>query len=373
MKSKDLIHKILETTKDSRDAQTFLDEFRKQNLVFACLFVSLDTLQENFYSIFHQTLQLKELGIFPLLVLPRSARKSLRVYFEFEKQFHKEIERFPFYFIRNETDLSVKIEKAKSVPKIPIFLSKVSENSSLILNLSKIISISKFLFLDSRGPIVDLSNGKILPFLSPGRELEALKKSHPLYEDFFRLVNLLLEGEGKHLHLVITFPDQLFTELFTIKGSGTLARRRSKIHSYRLLSEVEMERLKELMETSFQKKLRNHFWDRPFDKLLLEENYQGCVWLEKTETGTILSKFAVTAKARGLGIGRDLWEELCESTESFFWRSKPNNSINPWYMKMADGYQRTTDWLLFWRGISKEKIPKIIDTLISRSEDFESF
>ncbi len=133
-----------------------------------------------------------------------------------------------------------------------------------------------------------------------------------------------------------------------------------------------MQRLFRLVEESFGKKLKQEFFKTKFDVLFLEESYRACAWMQKTEFGYLLSKFAVNGVARGAGVGRDIWDQILENCSPLFWRSKPDNTINKWYMSIAQGIEKDEKWYYYWLGVDRTMIPGIIQLLQSQPEDFEA-
>ena len=64
-----------------------------------------------------------------------------------------------------------------------------------------------------------------------------------------------------------------------------------------------------------------------------------------------LDKLAIGAKAQGIGLGVSMWNRLRERHPRLYWRSRPENPVNPWYVARADGMHRSNEWLVFWYGI----------------------
>jgi len=54
---------------------------------------------------------------------------------------------------------------------------------------------------------------------------------------------------------------------------------------------------------------------------------------------------------------------------SFFWRARPANPINPWYIRQSDGMARFPDWHVFWRGLPIERIEPAIRYALSEATD----
>jgi acetylglutamate synthase len=55
---------------------------------------------------------------------------------------------------------------------------------------------------------------------------------------------------------------------------------------------------------------------------------------------------------------------------SFFWRSRPDNPITPWYAKQCDGLVRFADWHVFWRGLAPAQIQAAIEYALAQPGDF---
>ena len=56
-------------------------------------------------------------------------------------------------------------------------------------------------------------------------------------------------------------------------------------------------------------------------------------------------------EAKGEGLGKVLWEKLSEDNPNLHWRARPNNSINDFYFKKADGCIKKDEWNIFWYGL----------------------
>jgi acetylglutamate synthase len=82
--------------------------------------------------------------------------------------------------------------------------------------------------------------------------------------------------------------------------------------------------------------------------------------LRATPLGPYLTKFAVDREAQGEGIGSDLWVRLVAEHPTFFWRARPWNPIDAWYLKQCDGLSRFPEWHVYWKNLPSEKIPEAI-------------
>mgnify|MGYP003308772696 CR=1 FL=1 len=75
------------------------------------------------------------------------------------------------------------------------------------------------------------------------------------------------------------------------------------------------------------------------------------------------------AEAKGEGIGSAIFHEMKKEFPEIFWRSKSNNPINKFYLSMADGYQKTGEWDIFWMGINDySKLNECINFAVSKQQ-----
>jgi bifunctional N-acetylglutamate synthase/kinase len=162
----------------------------------------------------------------------------------------------------------------------------------------------------------------------------------------------------------------LLRELFTINGAGTLIRNGARIESHRDTSTVDRERLRTLIESAFSRTLVSDFFDRPLERIYVDENYLGAAVLSQTPVGIYLTKFAVDRQAQGEGIGGDLWAVMVREYPRFFWRARPNNPISSWYVKNCDGLARFADWHVYWRGLPVAEIEPAIRYSLAAPVDF---
>ena len=48
-------------------------------------------------------------------------------------------------------------------------------------------------------------------------------------------------------------------------------------------------------------------------------------------------------------------EPTAKQHPKMFWRSKPTNPVNKWYLSRADGMHRDGEWLVFWYGLENHE------------------
>jgi acetylglutamate kinase len=193
----------------------------------------------------------------------------------------------------------------------------------------------------------------------------------PEQVELLRVIRHLLWQPYDHrLLAAVTSPMNLLKELFTVKGGGTLVKRGGTIDVFDRYDGLDVDRLRQLLEASFKRRLARTFFEKPILRLYLEESYRGAAIVAPTPHGPYLTKFAVDAQAQGEGLGRDLWQLLARDYTSLFWRCRPENNILPFYQKVCDGMARYPAWHVFWLGAADDTLPAILRYALSAPEDF---
>ena len=382
MKSKDILSRVFEITRDPRDGLLFLKEFQSLSPEsFAILYADSETIFESSEALFSDLKLLYQLDLFPFVVLEEDSFQYLKVFFPLEQMATNATDDkslgFSYEIIAREKPLKEAVRDSIQKKKIPILLwNDETEKLEAVLDRCRsILNSAKIIYVSIDGPLKDPNSGKVKSILQLENtfQLPAGFSITETQKEFVHLSEgLLSKIEDPKFSIVLTSPFTLLTELFTVKGSGTLVKRKNKIHKYESTDGVNMERLFQLIGESFGKKLKPNFFQTQFDVLFLEESYRACAWMQKTEFGYLLSKFAVNGVARGAGVGRDIWEQILENCNPLFWRSKPDNTINKWYMSIAQGIEKDENWYYYWLGVDRTLIPKIIQLLQAQPEDFES-
>ncbi|MBL8021926.1 MAG: hypothetical protein JNM27_19785 [Leptospirales bacterium] len=256
--------------------------------------------------------------------------------------------------------------ESRAAHRIPAFLTPELLLDRSILSLSSIAQ--RFHLLRLAGPI---HNGKI-PV--PYADSQSLPQGVAMEDRALTQMAEAVVGEAgglERLHISLCTPHQLLHEIFTVKGSGTIFRPMSSILHLKSRNDMDEARLIHLLETSFRKKLRSKNFLSDVTDVYLESNYKGAVLFEAVPCGNYLSKFAVSTQARGDGVAQDLWDALSRSQSSFFWRARRGNSIEKWYTRLADGFQRSGKWMIFWKNVEASRVPDVIRYCESRAEDFD--
>lgn len=221
----------------------------------------------------------------------------------------------------------------------------------------------KIIYLTEAGGIVN-DGGGVIESVNLATEYDALARAlSPEARATVRGIKALLDDLPLASSVSITEPRELAEELFTHKGSGTLVRRGEKIRRYTRFSRLDKPRLVTLVESSFKKKLVADYFDRTkLYRAYVSAHYRAGLILTRESGIAHLDKFAVADDAQGEGLGRAAWQVMRAENPRLFWRSRPNNPINDFYLAEADGCVKGERWNVFWYGLrSFDEIAKCVD------------
>ena len=257
---------------------------------------------------------------------------------------------------------------------IPILSSLAETEAGQCLNVNADVATSqlavaikpyKIIFLTGTGGILDKSD-KIISSIN-------------LITDYSKLVEQPWLNGGMKLKLKqiadilsqlpatasvsITKPSHLAKELFTHKGSGTLLRRGESIMVHDSMETIKTSKLKTLVETSFQKKLcQDYFQQTKIHKAYITYCYRAAAIVTFENGIPFLDKFVVGEDAKGEGLGKTIWAKLRKELPQLFWRATPNNPINNFYYQKADGCFKSDQWITFWYGVKNfDSIEKCVN------------
>jgi len=256
------------------------------------------------------------------------------------------------------------IEASLRAGSIPVIASLGETEEGQILNINadfaanelvRVLQPYKIVFLTGTGGLLD-GEGKLIDSINLSTEYEHLM-AQPWINGGMRLkleqIADLLENLPLTSSVSITRPSELAKELFTHKGSGTLVRRGEKVLRYTSWDGVDLDRMRELIESSFGRTLVPDYFERTQPhRIYVSENYRAAMIL--TEEGGLpyLDKFAVLDDAQGEGLGRAVWQVMYEENPQLFWRSRHGNPVNHFYYAESDGCFKQPNWKVFWYGIN---------------------
>ncbi|KRB07018.1 acetylglutamate kinase [Lysobacter sp. Root690] len=255
------------------------------------------------------------------------------------------------------------IEASLQAGSIPVIASLGETAGGQILNVNadfaanelvQVLQPYKIVFLTGTGGLLD-DNGKVIDSINLSTEYEHLIEQ-PWINGGMRVkieqIKDLLDKLPLTSSVSITKPAELAKELFTHKGSGTLVRRGERVQQAQRWDQLDLVRLRSLIESAFGRKLVDDYFERTtLKQAYVSENYRAAVILIEAEGRTYLDKFAVLDDAQGEGLGRAVWQVMREQNPSVFWRSRHGNSVNPFYYSESDGCLKQEKWKVFWYGM----------------------
>jgi acetylglutamate kinase len=246
---------------------------------------------------------------------------------------------------------------------IPVIASLGETAAGQILNINadyaanelvRTLQPYKIIFLTGTGGLLD-GEGRVIDSINLCTDYEQLC-AQPWLTGGMRLkleqIKDLLDDLPLSSSVSITRPSELARELFTHKGSGTLVRRGEKVLVAGDWSQLDLRRLRELIEDSFGRRLASDYFERtPLLRAYVSENYRAAIILYDVDGLVYMDKFAVLEEAQGEGLGRAVWDVMRAQTPSLFWRSRHGNPANHFYHEQADGSCRQERWMAFWYGL----------------------
>jgi hypothetical protein len=229
--------------------------------------------------------------------------------------------------------------------------------AAVLPSLVRALGPVKIVFLDPSAPLRD-DSGEPVSTVNFAVDSEGLSRSGaltPAQRTWVAGLAELFAAAGHRFTVSLTTPESLLRELFTARGAGTLVKRGGAVLSWRDLRDIDVERLHGLLEEAFGRRLDRAFFDQPVERVYIEEHYEAGAVLTRQEGMVYLDKFAVTTGARGEGTARDLLRALRSDYPVIFWRSRPGNPINGWYLRHCDGMLRAGSWFVFQIGMTAKE------------------
>jgi bifunctional N-acetylglutamate synthase/kinase len=260
------------------------------------------------------------------------------------------------------------IEAAIKVGSIPVIASLAETGEGQIVNVNadwaaneliKTLQPYKIVFLTGTGGLLD-GDGQVIDSINLSTEYDELIAQPWLHSGMrvkIEQIHDLLLQLPPSSSVSITKPAQLAKELFTHKGSGTLVRRGERVLRATTWGELDLPRLRGLIESAFGRKLSPDYFERSqLHRAYVSENYRAAVILTAegasgVDASTYLDKFAVLDEAQGEGLGRAVWQVMREENPRLFWRSRHGNPVNPFYYAESDGCFKQENWKVFWYGL----------------------
>lgn len=390
-----LVLTFLESVGKRQDAEFYLKLFREvPKPSFALVAVESEVMEEAMGLLVDGLQFLSRLDLFPVLVrgldeAPTPAEEAEQVLGEFERELdHRGLSLV--IHPSSAPDLLERVLEDIALEHTPCvdFSSDATPNGFEALGaLAVALGSRKLVLLRSRGGLgpkgvsqVVIAPSHVLPTDDNGIGVINLRTD---YEPLLR-AGLLDESErcllgqlatvhhhAPNLVTSVTSPLDLLRELFTVRGAGTLIKTGSSILRTESYAALNTERLHELIETAFDRKLKPEFMQRGALNIYYEEGYRGAAIVHPgiAPGSAYLTKFAVVRTAQGEGLGRELWEAVVRDHPVLYWRARVQNPIAAWYSGQCDGMHRVGDWWIYWRGVPFERVPALCNDALQRPYD----
>ncbi|EMJ95809.1 acetylglutamate kinase [Leptospira alstonii] len=369
MNHQEILLKLLEVTENTKDSFQFLKLFRSiEPEKFAVIYADSGTLTESAEALLYNLKLLHKLDLYPVVVLDKDGISYTNLFYRnHNKEDSSSI--LPGKLFRHPRDLAGAVNSALSEKKLPVFIAEEKGPAlfAFLTELCSTLRTKKLIHLYSRGGIY--CEGNKISILDIDSSILPDPEDASILSSCLELYKNVMD---KEFGIAITSASSLLKELFTIKGSGTLIRKKNRIDFIEDPHSISKEKMHHLIEKAFQRSLKEDFWNQEFAGVLLESEFKGCALIKNTPFGTFLSKFAVDEIARGEGVGRDIWDEMIRKFPVLFWRARKENTISKWYMKVCDGMQKEGIWIYFWIGVKGEHIPSICFFLKNLPQDLSS-
>lgn len=239
---------------------------------------------------------------------------------------------------------------------------------SLVLALKP----KKYIIITDTGGIRD-RQGNIIPRINLSQEMTALIRQSVIIEGMLlkvREARSLLEKAGAELPIQITSGRSLLRELFTDAGEGTYIKMGNAIQEFSSWRQADRSRIRNLIEKSFGRVLKNDYFSKPVDRIFVDQKYRALAIVRRVEDLYYLDKFCVHRQARGEGIGRDIWLRMIKKYPHLFWRSRRENPVNTWYFEQADGGIKFDRWTLFWIKLTNDQLHRATRYALTLEESF---
>jgi len=258
------------------------------------------------------------------------------------------------------------IERAVSSGAVPVLTCLGESPSGQVLNINADIATRelvwklrphKVIFLSPTGGLLDRDD-RIISAVSLTNDYEALMQQ-PWVHSGMRLklqqINEMLMQLPDDTSVSITSAANLTRELFTYRGAGTLVRKGEAINVFEHPDADTLAIVKNLVERSFQRTLRDDWFEGLDEPLVLlsETGRAAAIMTTGVDGIPYLDKFTVTSEAQGEGLGAAIWQVVRARYPALYWRSRYTNPITPWYFQQADSSNRSAGWVVFTIGVEE--------------------
>jgi acetylglutamate kinase len=255
------------------------------------------------------------------------------------------------------------IEASIAVGSIPVIASLGETAGGQILNVNadvaanELVSVLKpykIIFLTGTGGLLD-AEGELISSINLSTDYERLMAADWVNGGMrlkIQQIHDLLKKLPLSSSVSITRPAELAKELFTHRGSGTLLRLGEKVVRATQWKQLDLKKLRALIESGFGRKLMPDYFKRTkLHRAYVSQHYRAALIITLEDGVPHLDKFAVANDAQGEGLGAAAWTQMRGEVPRLFWRARPGNPVNDFYFDEADGCIKGEKWNVFWYGL----------------------
>ena len=255
------------------------------------------------------------------------------------------------------------IEASIAVGSIPVIASLGETAGGQILNVNadvaanELVSVLKpykIIFLTGTGGLLD-AEGELISSINLSTDYERLMAADWVNGGMrlkIQQIHDLLKKLPLSTSVSITKPAELAKELFTHRGSGTLLRLGEKVIRATQWKQLDLKKLRALIESGFGRKLMPDYFKRTkLYRAYVSQHYRAALIITLEDGVPHLDKFAVANDAQGEGLGAAAWTQMRAEVPRLFWRARPGNPVNDFYFDEADGCIKGEKWNVFWYGL----------------------
>ncbi|MCX8158089.1 MAG: hypothetical protein N3D73_00275 [Candidatus Diapherotrites archaeon] len=382
--------KILQESGKEREFDLFLKIFKKIPRYKFAIIVVDDEIIEKYVNVLSKEIKfLTRMNIFPTILLTKRWKLKKEDYHKKKKSLVDVKEALTKYFMKyqikfdemnfaiknGKTRISLfKIKKIVKAKRIPVVIGNIKEKGKIRTIektkawqlLASTLRPTKIIILDEDGFVKDAKR-KNLYFININTlDTKNISDKHI---DFIRKSRKFLRKNPK-IALIVTSPDKIIKEIFTIKGRGTFIKYHEIRYAKRLGKEKK-EKLRKLIERAFRRKLKKDYFKEKIIEVVYQKDFEGAAIIKKIGNFYYLDKFVVDVPYQGTGLGKSLWETIIRKYHKIMWRARKNNKINSFYIKECDGLIKKNNWIIYWKNIREEEAIKNISNIYIKKTDFK--
>lgn len=308
---------------------------------------------------------MKNAGLFPIILI-RSINPMNPATLSSERMVHTAT----MHDSIDAKDAVLKCKKMISQSKLPIIIDASISFEMHYLLINQLIDglhTHKCVIISEKAGLYDESNNRI-PFIN----LRYFNSELPNAFDRDLILAFKMIGKNApHCSFVITSSKCLLEEMFTIKGAGTYCRYFQIDTHQSPVSEKITQSVRSIIEDAFNKPLKKDYSLRSLASVYIQSDHDGCAIIEPLDQSlNYLDKFAVRPLAQGTGLGKSLWLKIANDFPAIIWRSSTGNPLHSFYEKEANGYETTTNWVIYWKGCTELQAKKHIQSIEQRPSSF---